>query len=427
MELIQRKTFRNSSIRTRFRSITTNEMMYLKKLKRFVAVMLIKYKIEQLKSNNRCDLLKRVITAITLKYIHTKYELPYEISPSSSRRYLTIDSFSMSNCWNFFEFRKEDLQTLRLLLKLPTRCRLSNGSILPGEEVLLRGLYELVSGEDQYNIAENVFGGDQSLQSRVFAFFIDFIFARCKKLMTDNMEWWFKEGYLSESYLAIQKKLLEYDLDVQNRTSKIGLFIDCNCFEICRVAGGPRTEGEDAPRWNCNIQRAFYNGWKSIHGLKHQTLDTAHGFTIDMFGPTSVRRNDLFLLGESRVNDRLAELQINNSIQMQAYGDSIYPHLGHIKSSWRQSELDELQKQENHAYKSVRISIEWNYMNTANVFSYLKNLNKLRLMKTRNVSKVYVVATFLRNCRTFLYGSLSSSYFALEIDRKKLESYLENF
>ena len=135
--------------------------------------------------------MKRVITAITLKYIHTKYELPNEISPSSSRRYLTIDRFSMSNCWNFFEFRKEDLHTIHLLLKLPRRCRLSNVSILPGEEVLLRGLYELISGEDQYNIAENVFGGDQSLQSRVFAYFIDFIFARCKKLMTDNMEWWF--------------------------------------------------------------------------------------------------------------------------------------------------------------------------------------------------------------------------------------------
>ena len=48
MELIQRKTFRNSIIRSRFRSITTNEMMHLKKLKRFLAVILIKYKIEQL-------------------------------------------------------------------------------------------------------------------------------------------------------------------------------------------------------------------------------------------------------------------------------------------------------------------------------------------------------------------------------------------
>jgi len=313
------------------------------------------------------------------------------------------------------------------LLKIPSICRLCNGCVVHGEELLLRGLYELVSGEDQYNIAENIFGGDQSLQSRIFSYFIDFLYSRCLRLMTNNIEWWLKEGFLLESCHAIQNKLLEYGLDVRNRRDGIGLFIDCNCLEISRVAGGPRHDGSDAACWDCNIQRAFYNGWKSIHGLKHQTLDTAHGFTIDMYGPTSVRRNDLFLLGESEINSRLAQLQVNEEVQIQAYGDSLYPHLTHIRSSWRQPVLSDAQRLENKAYKSVRISIEWNYMNTANVFSYLKNLNKLRLMQTRNVCKIYVVATFLRNCRTFLYGSISSSYFGLVLDRKKLESYLENY
>ena len=39
-------------------------------------------------------------------------------------------------------------------------------------------------------------------------------------------------------------------------------FIDCNCLECCRIAGGLAEEGVDAARWDPMIQRAFYNGWK---------------------------------------------------------------------------------------------------------------------------------------------------------------------
>ena len=51
----------------------------------------------------------------------------------------------------------------------------------------------------------------------------------------------------------------------------------------------------------------IYNGWKSIHGLKHQTVDIAHGLTIDLHGPMSLRRNDLTLLRESDIVNRLRE------------------------------------------------------------------------------------------------------------------------
>jgi hypothetical protein len=62
------------------------------------------------------------------------------------------------------------------------------------------------------------------------------------------------------------------------------MYIYIYCLETCTVGGGPAEEGADAARWDPLIQQAFYNGWKSIHGLKHQTLDCAYGMTIDMFG-----------------------------------------------------------------------------------------------------------------------------------------------
>lgn len=79
----------------------------------------------------------------------------------------TIASFTDSDCWNFFETRKEDLPRLLVALTIPQRVTLSNGGAMSGEEVMLRGLYELVSGNDQHDIVV-VFGGDQTRQSRAF-------------------------------------------------------------------------------------------------------------------------------------------------------------------------------------------------------------------------------------------------------------------
>lgn len=79
--------------------------------------------------------------------------------------------------------------------------------------------------------------------------------------------------------------------------SKFALFIDCNCHETSRPVGGPRVVGANAARWLPEVQESFYNGWKSIHGLKHMTIDNAFGFTIDIFGPTSLRKTTLHYLG----------------------------------------------------------------------------------------------------------------------------------
>ena len=45
--------------------------------------------------------------------------------------------------------------------------------------------------------------------------------------------------------------------------------------------------------WSNDVQRSFYNGLKSIHSLKQQTVDNALGFTIDVFGLVSLRCNDM--------------------------------------------------------------------------------------------------------------------------------------
>ena len=108
---------------------------------------------------------------------------------------------------------------------------------------------------------------------------------------------------------------------------------------------------------------------------------------------------------------------LHNSMEFQLtiYGDSIYPRLSHLKSSFRHQNLQEWQKEENRRYAKVRISIEWNYMVTGNLFGYVTNTQKLKILGSNNVAKVYTVATLLRNCHVAMYGSETSHYFELPL------------
>jgi hypothetical protein len=69
----------------------------------------------------------------------------------------------------------------------------------------------------------------------------------------------------------------------------------------CRPGGGPTRDGTDAPRNDSEIQRAWYNGWKKLHGLKWQTIDLPNRMNFKVDGPFSVRENDLNALHDSEI------------------------------------------------------------------------------------------------------------------------------
>ena len=56
---------------------------------------------------------------------------------------------------------------------------------------------------------------------------------------------------------------------------QVGHYIDCNCLPKNVVGGGPTEDVTNSA--HDDIQRAFYNGWKSEQRLKHQTVDDAFG------------------------------------------------------------------------------------------------------------------------------------------------------
>ena len=99
------------------------------------------------------------------------------------------------------------------VLRLPEECILSNRIKMSGEEVFCRGMYELISGEDQHNICRNIFGREQSAQSRAFSKFIDHIYKKFLDLFSNNLRWWIENGYVEQSRPAIQTKLEELGIN----------------------------------------------------------------------------------------------------------------------------------------------------------------------------------------------------------------------
>jgi len=119
--------------------------------------------------------------------------------------------------------------------------------------------------------------------------------------VTNNLQWWFQNVLMERSAAVIEEKLRVRYVD------QFTAFMDCNCLRTDRPGGGPQDDRPGVQRWDNVIQRAFYNGWKSIHGLKHQTVDNALGFTIHVIGPVSLRGNDMSQFRESNINQRMAE------------------------------------------------------------------------------------------------------------------------
>ena len=160
-------------------------------------------------------------------------------------------------------------------------------------------------------------------------------------------------------------------------------------------------------------------------------VNNAYGCVVDCEGPWTLRRNDLALLRISNINERFRELQEDLAPEDQTvtFGDSAYKKQSHIRTYLSEGEVVgaravEYRKAFNGCSKKIRISIEWDYGTTASLFMYLQNLDKLKLMKSENVKKIYIVCTLLKNFHVMLYGCQSSNYFNIQFPPNTLEHYI---
>jgi hypothetical protein len=143
------------NFRKRAFALTANDVFEMKKLERLIRVSILKAKYD----SQNADFHRIIAWEAYRRYLSIKYIPIIQLSPCIDLK-RDIFSFDCIDCWTFFKSRKLDLPRLVRVLKFPNRCKFDNRMVMSGEEVCLRGLYELISGEDQHNIGRNVFGRD---------------------------------------------------------------------------------------------------------------------------------------------------------------------------------------------------------------------------------------------------------------------------
>ena len=110
-----------------------------------------------------------------------------ETSLCTERYNRNIESFSDSDCWIFFKFRKVDLHRLLQSLRIPNIV-IAEGSKFNGEEVLLACLYRL-SNKTLHDVSQ-VFGREYSQWGKAWRWFIRHIWTTFQGHMMDNLEYW---------------------------------------------------------------------------------------------------------------------------------------------------------------------------------------------------------------------------------------------
>jgi hypothetical protein len=316
----------------------------------------------------------------------------------------TIDSFTDEECYNNLRFRKEHLHRLLRCFRLENKeIKLSNRTIIGGEEIMLFSLHRLASTAKMYEHCLT-FGREQSTWSRVFHWFIDYVVNNFSHLLVNNLQYWEPKFHVFADKIRL-KMNEKTGIEFQEGLFYVFGFHDDTVIGCCRPGGGPAEDGVGALRHSNFIQMAFYSGWKHHHGTKWQSLELPNGLCADMYGPFSFRHNDLEVFSLSNINERIADVQLGNEVQYLSYGDGIFTCLSHCKSKHSGNNLTRRQIDENNAMTSVRIANEWNYGLTAILWPRVKHKSSIKIKQHKNVSMIYFVATLLRNCRVCCAGN----------------------
>lgn len=396
--------------------LNTLEVKELEEVETFLTPCLIALRILQAQNRKerrinrrRVRKLKRLAAILSLVYVSkTSFWVATEKAPHRVRR--TIDSFSATECWRRFRFRKRDLRRLLRCFQLEdVNVKLGCAGSFTGEEIMLYSLNRLASLCTHSDLQSD-YNMDRSNLSAMYNWFIDYIYINYQYLLNDNLAYWAPSfPHFAE---CIRVKFEERTgLVIAANFFKIFAFHDDTVIGCSRPGGGPSKRGVNAPRYNNFIQMAFYNGWKHSHGTKWQTLELPNGLCGDMHGPFSFRHNDLEIFEDSRLNARIAEVQVGNVNQYCSYGDSIFPNYSHCKSRHRGDQLNAVNRLQNAGMGSMRIANEWHYGFTATLFPRSKHKSGMKLLQDKNTSIMYLVCTLLRNARTCLYGSQTCKYF----------------
>ena len=135
--------------------------------------------------------------------------------------------------------------------------------------------------------------------------------------------------------------------------------LDCSGQKTTTPGTGPDQNG-DRHADSDALQGAVYSGYFKYHSIKVQTIVLPTGIIGNVYGPCSIRENDLWYANQSGINQYMMDMQPNVVNQQEyfcALGDGIYVDRECIKRRHvapAGGVLTPQQIAENEAIKSIR-------------------------------------------------------------------------
>ncbi len=356
------------------------------------------------------------------KYCAQRYldvvRMPGYIRPPLVRKNSKISELEPSIIPETYRFTTSDqLLRLKAAFHIGDVITLNNGCKLTGDTFLLMGIYRLKFPVRECDL-QSYFGVELSIVSRALTQFYSFMTQRWGYLLFDHVSFW--KPYFPQCAEAIREFLLQkHNLvfraaDMEGGFSVFG-FIDNTLNPTCRPGSGPNGDGPNAPRYNREIQEAFYTGWKKLNGMKYQTVNLPNGMIMHAYGGVSIRHNDSWSLRMSDINGIVSRAQEGSPVQYIMYGDSAYTWMSHLKSRYVAALGDNLtqrERDEDIAMSSVRESIEWDY---GRIKSLWKTIDYKKMLRIGDglVSDIFITAMLFPNAHCTMNGSQTTSYFNL--------------
>ena len=332
-----------------------------------------------------------------------------------------IDDMTSSECRELTGLSSNQLKKLFLHLRFPNRMVYPRRYSCSGEESFLHFMVYLRLGETKLRMSTNYFGGDPRRFTYTIRMVTNHIYSKFyHKISGDSMRMWIEQ--ITDFRHAIWSRLSNGGSieeasgnDRQNNSNDqiVFLSIPRDSFRIFGFLDdtGFRTTapGRSLRRrygYNIDIQRSFYSGYFSGHGLKVQAVTLPNG----MFGSVyigSLRVSDCGLQNMSGLDTYLCALfrEYDMSIdeaenQFPAvYGDGVFPQLSTIVARYSHPNIE--QARINSRMSSVRQSIEHIFALHRNTFGLFSIPYRLKLLLNGvHVKKITLVSFFLLNCFT---------------------------
>ena len=415
-----RPAIKELSSRRRHLGVKAIDRVALKSLEGMICDLLVIRHISKKSSNqisrssmdaleNSIKFLLRKVNEIILPPAELHAKLPPVID-----LHRTIDSFRDEEIPNNFRFRsKSQLSKLIRCFQMPELLRSTQGHVFKSEELLLVTLFRFhcpcITTDATF---KQIFGWTDWKVSMGVKLFVEYIIMNWSYLIEDNAAYWV--DFFPMFAECIQKKLIEYGCNFlpsnQIGGFKVFGFIDNTVFPTSRPGGGPVQDGVGSPRNHPLLQRSFYNGWKSLHGIKFQTIALPNGMMFHVWGPASCRHNDNYTLQHSNIQQVLSNIQLNQPLKYVVYGDSAYWSDEFIKSRHRDEEMCDTKKLENASMSKCRQTVEWDYGLVGSLWKRIFFKKNLKL-REQSVCNMTLFCMLITNAYVTMNGSQSSVFF----------------